>query len=96
MHTVYHANTLIDAHLVKDRLEQEGIPVFIAGEYLTGGVGQLPARDFMFVQVPDSCVDTAEPLVREMVAVMAEAREQMSRADDGDDADDAGLLPSMS
>ncbi|HET7299250.1 MAG TPA: DUF2007 domain-containing protein, partial [Oleiagrimonas sp.] len=36
MHTVYHAETLIDAHLVKDYLEQAGVPAFIAGEYLTG------------------------------------------------------------
>ncbi|HET7268704.1 MAG TPA: DUF2007 domain-containing protein [Oleiagrimonas sp.] len=93
MHTVYHANTLIDAHLVKDRLEQAGIPAFIAGEYLTGGVGQLPARDFISVAVPDSCADDAGPLVDELVAMLAEARDQAAASDD--DADDAGLLPSV-
>lgn len=76
MHTIYRANTLIDAHLVKDRLERDGIPAFIAGEYLTGGVGQLPARDLISVAVPDSCVDAAEPLVRELIAMLAEARDQ--------------------
>ncbi len=74
MHTVYHAESLVDAHLVKDYLERAEIPVFIAGEYLTGGVGQLPARDFLAVQVPDSCIEAAEPLVKEAVAMLAEAR----------------------
>ena len=44
MHIAYRAETLIDAHLVKDALEREQIPAFIAGEYLTGAVGQLPAE----------------------------------------------------
>jgi len=97
MHTVYHANTLIDAHLVKDRLEQAGIPAFIAGEYLTGGVGQLPARDFISVAVPDSCADDAGPLVDELVAMLAEARGQAAADDDADaDTGAAGLLPSVS
>lgn len=92
MHTIYHAESLVDAHLVKDYLEQADIPVFIAGEYLTGGVGQLPARDFLLVQVPDSCIKAAEPLVEEAVAMLAEAR------DAGDDraADTSGLTPSVS
>ncbi len=92
MHTVYHANTLIDAHLVKDRLEREGIPAFISGEYLTGGVGQLPARDFISVAVPDSCVDTAEPLVEELVRMLADAR---GRVASGGGEVDPGPLPSV-
>ena len=32
MHIVYRAENLFDAHLVKDALEAEGIPAFIAGE----------------------------------------------------------------
>jgi len=31
MHIVYHAESLIDAHLVKNALEQAEIPAFIAG-----------------------------------------------------------------
>lgn len=92
MHTVYHAHTLIDAHLVKDRLESEGIPAFIAGEYLTGGVGQLPARGLISVAVPDSCVPAAEPLVREAASMLADARAR-SAADDDTDAADPGFVP---
>ena len=86
MRTVYRAENLIDAHLVKDVLEQAGIPAFIAGEYLTGGVGQLPARDFIEVMVPDSAVDEAQPQVERLSAMLAEARGATPRVD-GDDAD---------
>ena len=56
MHIVYRAENLFDAHLVKDALEADGIPAFIAGEYLTGAVGQLPAMDYMAVMFePGGC-----------------------------------------
>ncbi|MBS0382817.1 MAG: DUF2007 domain-containing protein [Proteobacteria bacterium] len=66
MRIVYHAESIVDAHLVKDALDHAGIPCFINGEYLTGGVGQLPARDYLTVSVPDVCVDAAGPVVREI------------------------------
>ncbi len=68
MRTVYRAENLVDAHLVKDALENAEIPAFIAGEYLMGGVGQLPALDYLAVMVPDSAVPTAENIVREVEA----------------------------
>jgi len=66
MRTVYHAEGIVDAHLVKDALEQAGIPAFVNGEYLIGGMGQLPARDFLTVSVPDVAVEAAVPVVREV------------------------------
>jgi hypothetical protein len=88
MRTVFHAESLIDAHLVKNALEQAGIPAFVAGEYLVGGVGQLPARDFLTVSVPDSCEAAAAPLVREAAAALGEARASAVR----DDPEGAGLV----
>jgi hypothetical protein len=86
MHTVYRAENLIDAHLVKDALEAGGIPAFIAGEYLTGGVGQLPAMDFMAVMVPESSLPEASAIVREVEARLSDARlaidEDRGRRDD--------------
>ena len=67
MRIVYRAENLVDAHLVKDVLDQAGIPAFVSGEYLLGGIGLLPARDLIAVSVPDICVQAAEPLVREVV-----------------------------
>jgi hypothetical protein len=71
MRTVYHAEGIVDAHLVKDALENAGIPAFINGEYLIGGMGQLPARDFMTVSVPEIFADDAGPVVREITAMLS-------------------------
>ncbi|KZC37980.1 MULTISPECIES: putative signal transducing protein [Rhodanobacter] len=75
MHTVYRAENLFDAHLVKDALEAGGIPAFIAGEYLTGGVGQLPAMDYIAVMVPESSLAEAGGIVAEVEARLVEARQ---------------------
>ena len=74
MHTVYRADNLFDAHLVKDALEAEGIPAFIAGEYLTGGVGQLPALDYIAVQVPESSLAVANGIVHGVEQQLGEVR----------------------
>jgi len=86
MQTVYRAENLIDAHLVKDALEAGGIPAFIAGEYLTGGVGQLPAMDFMAVMVPESSLPEASAIVRGVEACLSEAR--LAIDEDGGRRDD--------
>lgn len=82
MRIVYRAENLIDAHLVKDALEREEIPAFIAGEYLTGGVGQLPARDYVAVLVPESSIDVAERIVRDVECALVEARQAVDEAGD--------------
>lgn len=74
MRIAYRAQSLIDAHLVKDALEREEIPAFIAGEYLTGAVGQLPALDYVAVMVPESSIEAADAIVRAVAAELAEAR----------------------
>lgn len=70
MRVVYHAEGIVDAHLVKDALENAGVPAFINGEYLIGGMGQLPARDFISVSVPDLYVDDAGPVVQEITQML--------------------------
>ncbi len=89
MHTVYRAENLFDAHLIKDALEAEGIPAFIAGEYLTGGVGQLPAMDYIAVMVPESSMMVAGGIVHEVEARLSEARQAI----DEHDAVPEGPLP---
>jgi len=74
MRIAYRAESLIDAHLVKDALEREEIPAFISGEYLTGAVGQLPALDYVAVMVPESSAQAAAAVVRQVAAQLAEAR----------------------
>ena len=86
MRIVYRAQNLFDAHLVKDALESAEVPAFISGEYLTGGVGQLPALDYVAVLVPESSVDVAESIVREIDHALAEAREAIHELDDDPDS----------
>lgn len=74
MHIAYRAESLIDAHLVKDALEREEIPAFVSGEYLTGAVGQLPAIDYVAVLVPGSSAEAAAAVVRQVEAQLAQAR----------------------
>lgn len=93
MRTVYHAESIVDAHLVKDALDHAGIPSFINGEYLTGGIGQLPARDFLTVSVPDVCVDDAGPVVRE-ITVMLQAPLHEDAAVSAPESD-AGAMPPL-
>jgi hypothetical protein len=88
MRIVYHAQSLIDAHLVRDALAQAEIPAFISGEYLTGAIGELPALGLVAVMVPDAAAEAADGIVRAVDARLAEAR---AAAAEGDF--DAGILP---
>jgi hypothetical protein len=81
MRIIYRAENVVDAHLVKDALDHVGIPAFISGEYLIGGIGQLPARDFIVVSVPDVCVEAAEPRVRALTELLNEARAAAAQDD---------------
>ncbi|MFC5527138.1 DUF2007 domain-containing protein [Rhodanobacter ginsengisoli] len=91
MHTVYRAENLFDAHLVKDALDAGGIPAFIAGEYLTGAVGQLPAMDYIAVMVPESSLATARGIVSAVDARLSEAR--LAIMDIGEMPDDPQAVP---
>lgn len=63
---VYRANNLIEAHLAKHALEGLDIPVFIFGESLLGGAGELPLFGVLRVCVPDSYVDEAVAGLKEL------------------------------
>jgi hypothetical protein len=84
MRIAYHAESLIDAHLAKDVLERADIPAFVSGEFLTGGVGLLPACDYVAVMVPDTCIDAAEAIMRTLQAELMDARAALADDDAGD------------
>jgi hypothetical protein len=65
MHVVYEAENLIDAHLVRGRLEGEGIDAFVRGEYLAGAMGELPVSGLIAVQVMVDDVPRAQALLAE-------------------------------
>lgn len=66
MRTVYEAANLIDAHLVRQALEAEGIPAFIRGEALTGGIGELGVFGLLAVMVPEAAWPQARALIEEL------------------------------
>ena len=53
MRSVYEAANLIDAHLVRQALEHAGIPAWVRGEALTGGMGDLGVCGVLAVMVAD-------------------------------------------
>lgn len=65
MEKVFEASRAVDAHLVKDLLERAGIPARIDGEYLTGGMGELPAANLVTVHVEPDRVAEAREVIAE-------------------------------
>lgn len=88
MQLVYKAHNLIDAHLAKHALEDAGIPAFVFGESLLGGMGELPLFGVLRVCVADASLEEAS-------AVIARLDLGAASADPIEDADDegAGILP---
>ena len=70
MRVVYEPEHLIDAHVVKGVLEQAGIPVYLRGEHLAGGIGELPAMGLFALCVPDPF----EPEARELLEALRRER----------------------
>jgi len=79
MRVVYEPVDLLDAHLVKGALEADGLPVYLRGEHLAGGIGGVPVIGLYALCVPEFCAAAA--LVR--VASLLAARDDSSVADAG-------------
>ena len=87
MKVVYEAANLIDAHLVRHALEAAEIPVFLRGEQLLGGMGELPLFGVIAVCVPD----VAWPQAREIVVSLPLNEAPAAAEDEG--LDEAGWQP---
>lgn len=72
MRVVYDAYSSLDAHVVKNLLESEGIEAYIQGEYLQGGVGELSAMNLVKVSVNDNDVARARAIIDEWDALQAD------------------------
>lgn len=62
---VYHAANSLDANMIKSLLEQCHIRAFIQGEYLQGGMGELPTIGLVTVSVDDDHQVEARKLIEE-------------------------------
>lgn len=80
---VYRAENIIDAHLVKNALEDAGIPAFVNGYHLTGAMGELPVADLVNVMIAEHDIELAEPVVRAVDAALSEARGLLDEDFDG-------------
>ena len=65
MTKIYSAQNAIDAHIVKGLLEQQGIQARVNGEYLQGGIGELPLIDLVTVSVAEEDYEKALEVLRE-------------------------------
>lgn len=65
---VYDAANSLDANMIKGLLEQYEIRAFIQGEYLQGGMGELPAADLVKVSVDDKNFTEAKHIIAEWEA----------------------------
>ncbi len=72
MRSVYSAENLFDAQWVKDALEAQGIPAFVAGAHLVGAMGELPVAGLIAVRVPDGAFEQAQGIVAELDAFLSE------------------------
>ena len=87
MRVVYEAANVIDAHLVRQALENAGLPAWVRGEALTGGIGELGVFGLVAVIVPDDCAIRA----REVVESLRLGEPLPSAQDDEDEL--PGALP---
>lgn len=87
MRVVYEAGQLFDAYLVRHALENAGIPVFVRGESLVGGIGELPASGLLAVCVPEAAWTEARAIVEALVEALdlgtgeAPARDELGDGD---------------
>jgi hypothetical protein len=79
---VYEAENIIDANLVKNALEHDGIPAFVSGQYLTGAIGELPPMALVKVMVAEIDWPRARAIAERIDADLAEHR---AAPDTGDD-----------
>lgn len=75
MQIVYRAENIIDANLVKNALEAEGIPCFIGGQYLAGAIGELPPMPLVNVMVAAIDWPRARAIAETLDAQLAQCRE---------------------
>ena len=65
MMVAYNASNSIEAYLIKNLLEQQEISAYVFGDYLQGGVGEIPAIGLVTVNVSDSDFTRAKEIVDE-------------------------------
>ncbi len=63
MKTLYEPSNALEAHMLHDLLQQEGIPSRVDGAYLQGAVGELPASGLVRLVVEDNDYEQARAVI---------------------------------
>jgi hypothetical protein len=63
MKTVFECAFGVEAHLISDLLQSEGIANTVLGEYLQGGAGELPVGRLVRVVVDDAQAESARAVI---------------------------------
>jgi len=79
---VYEAENIIDANLVKNALEDDGITAFVSGQYLTGAAGELPPLALVNVMVAETDWPRARAIAERIDAELAERRAEPDTGED--------------
>jgi len=67
MKPLYAARHAAEAHLVRGYLESQGITAVVRGEYLAGGIGELPADSCKVWITTDSDFTRADELLQQFL-----------------------------
>ncbi|MBM3343119.1 MAG: DUF2007 domain-containing protein [Betaproteobacteria bacterium] len=65
MKALYSPRTVTDAHLIRGYLQSHGIETLVRGEFLAGGIGELPAGMCKVWVADDANFERADRLLRE-------------------------------
>lgn len=87
---LYSAEDSIEAHLLKHMLEQQEIPVYITGEHLESGIGELPAGGIVDVWVIDEFLADAEEVLEDFFDTLDAPDDDELMDEDGYYREDGG------
>lgn len=80
MRSVYETSAGLDAHMILNLLQQQGITGRIEGEYLQGGIGELQAMGFVRVVVSEQDYAVANKIISEWEALQPAAEDNKPQA----------------
>ena len=75
MISVFEASSGLDAHMILNLLQQQGISGRIEGEYLQGGIGELQAMGFVRVVVSEEDHAAAKKVISEWETLQPDLEE---------------------
>lgn len=73
MKTLYQAANSLEAHMIADLLRQQGLDARVDGEYLQGGVGELPAAGLVRVMIDEGHYAAGRAIIEQWEATQPAA-----------------------